>query len=48
MTGWRATFLHHDPVSHPWVGQVLSFHPAPGEAVQHAAWTVLDSERGST
>jgi hypothetical protein len=39
--GWRATFLHRDHWTRPWVGQILRFHPTPWRAVQHAAWEVL-------
>jgi hypothetical protein len=42
---WRCTFLARDHTTRPWVGQVLSFHETPWRAVQHAAWTALDSER---
>src|SRR5262245_34209013 len=43
--GWRATFLRRDHATRPWVGQVLSFHPTPWQAVQRAAWAVLDKDR---
>ncbi len=43
--GWRATFIRRDHSTRPWVGQVLTFHPAPWRAVQHAAWSVLDKDR---
>jgi hypothetical protein len=43
--GWRATFIRHDHTTRPWVGQVLSFHQTPWRAVQHAAWTVLDTDQ---
>jgi hypothetical protein len=46
--GWRATFIRRDHTTRPWVGQVLSFHPTPWQAVQHAAWTVLDANREDT
>ena len=41
--GWRATFIRRDHSTRPWVGQILSFHPTPWRAVQHAAWVVLDT-----
>lgn len=43
--GWRAAFIRRDHATRPWVGQVLSFHPTPWGAVQHAAWNVLDQDR---
>ncbi len=43
--GWRSTFIRRNHATRPWVGQVLSFHPTPWRAVQHAAWNVLDGER---
>jgi hypothetical protein len=43
--GWRATFIRRDHATRPWVGQVLTFHPTPWQAVQHAAWTMLDQDR---
>jgi hypothetical protein len=39
--GWRANFLHHDHVDHPWVGQVVRFYATPGEAVWAASWEAL-------
>jgi hypothetical protein len=45
--GWRATFIRRDHSTRPWVGQVLRFHPTSWEAVQHAAWSVLDQDRDS-
>jgi hypothetical protein len=38
--GWRCTFLRRNRMTRRWVGQVLSFHPTPWQAVQHAARTV--------
>jgi hypothetical protein len=46
--GWRATFLRRDHATRPWVGQILSFHPSPWRAVQHAAWTTLGKESART
>jgi hypothetical protein len=43
--GWHATFLARDHTTRPWVGQVFSFHETPWRAVQHAAWTVLDTDQ---
>jgi hypothetical protein len=42
--GWRSTFIRRNHATRPWVGQVLSFHPTPWRAVQHAAWKVLDAD----
>lgn len=39
--GWRATFRRRDHTTRPRVGQVLSFHPTPWQAVQWAAWEAL-------
>jgi hypothetical protein len=36
--GWRATFLHRDHLTRPWVGQVLSWWSTPWQAVHEAAW----------
>src|SRR5262245_53325844 len=43
--GWRCTFIRRDYTTRPWVGQVLSFHPTPWRAVQHAALSVLTIDR---
>jgi hypothetical protein len=46
--GWRAVFLHRDHVHRPWVGQVLRFHPTPGQAVHEAAWQALTTHERVT
>lgn len=46
--GWRATFLHRDHVTRPWVGQVIRFYPTPGEAVREAAWKALNANAPPT
>jgi len=43
--GWRATFLHHDHVYYPWVGQVVRFYATLSEAVRAAAWNALNRKR---
>ena len=41
--GWRATFLHRDHVTRPWVGQVLNWWGTPWRAVHEAAWRALNA-----
>jgi hypothetical protein len=41
--GWRATFLHRDHLTRPWIGQVLGWRPTPWEAVQEAAWKAVNA-----
>ena len=41
--GWRATFLHHDPLTGPWVGQAVSWWSTPWRAVHEAAWRALNA-----
>jgi hypothetical protein len=42
-SGWRASFLHRDHLTRPWVGQILSWWPTPSWAVQEAAWKALNA-----
>jgi hypothetical protein len=46
--GWRSTFIRRNHATRSWVGQVLTFHPTPWRAVQHAAWNVLDQDRDAS
>ena len=43
--GWRASFLHRNHLTRPWVGQVLNWWPTPWRAVQEGAWRALNARQ---